>query len=139
MIIMQSGSTLPEHDYCRRFADVTSRGRGWNGCTQAIRTGFEKVFEKVFKTLHNQQYISFFDFFFSVNIKREKSIERKKICIKSKVSKHKKKILENFSMLGKVCSGVVFQCTNHATTILMCKLLYINITSTIQQQSFFLK
>ena len=35
MIIMQSGSTLPEHDYCRRFADVTSRGRGWNGCTQA--------------------------------------------------------------------------------------------------------
>ena len=40
-------------------------------------------------------------------------------------------------------SRVVLQCTNHytnhATTILMCKLLYINITSTIQQQSFFSK
>ena len=30
-------STWPEHDYCRRFADVTSRGRGWNGCTQATQ------------------------------------------------------------------------------------------------------
>ena len=39
--------------------------------------------------------------------------------------------------------GVVLQCTNHYTnraiTILMCKLRYINITSTIQQQSYFSK
>ena len=40
-------------------------------------------------------------------------------------------------------SGVVLQCTNHYTkhaiTILKCKLLYINVTSTIQQQSYFSK
>ena len=40
-------------------------------------------------------------------------------------------------------SGVVLQCTNHYTnhviTILMCKLRYIHITSTIQQQSYFSK
>ena len=40
-------------------------------------------------------------------------------------------------------SGIVLQCTNHytnhATTILKYKLRYINITSTIQQQSYFSK
>ena len=45
--------------------------------------------------------------------------------------------------LNPGASGVVFQCTNHYTnhviTILMCKLRYINITSRIQQQSYFLK
>ena len=39
--------------------------------------------------------------------------------------------------------GVVLQCTNHytnrATTILMYKLRYVNITSTIQQQRYFSK
>ena len=57
------------------------------------------------------------------------------------------KILETFSDLVKVwtvgASGVVLQCTNYytnrATTILMYKLRYINVTSTIQQQSYFAK
>ena len=57
------------------------------------------------------------------------------------------KILENVSVLLKIwtvgASGIVLQCTNHytnrATTILMYKLRYVNITSTIQQQSYFLK
>ena len=57
------------------------------------------------------------------------------------------KILENFSVLLKVwtvgASSVVLQRTNHytnrATTILMYKLRYVNITSTIQQQSYFSK
>ena len=30
--------------------------------------------KKVFKTLHTQQYLSFLDFYFSSNIKKEKSI-----------------------------------------------------------------
>ena len=54
------------------------------------------------------------------------------------------KILENFSVLVKVWTvgaaasySRVNHYTNHATTILMSKLRYINITSTIQQQSYF--
>ena len=67
--------------------------------------------------------------------------------ISKKYKKNGENILENFSVLVKVltvgASGVVLQCTNHytnrATTILMYKLRYINITSTIQQQSYFSK
>ena len=55
----------------------------------------------------------------------------------------REKILETFIVLVKVwtvgASGVVLQCTNQytnrATTILVNKLRYVNITSTIQQQS----
>ena len=57
------------------------------------------------------------------------------------------KILENFNVLVKVWTvgaySVVLQCINHytnrATTILTYKLRYVNITSTIQQQSYFSK
>ena len=56
------------------------------------------------------------------------------------------KILENFSVLAKVHLGlpashssVLTNYTNHATTILLYKLRYINITSSIQHHSYFSK
>ena len=66
-----------------------------------------------------------------------------------KVSKQAKKIkiywksLVSLPLIELGAYGVVVQCTNHYTnraiTILMHKLRYINITSTIQKQSFFSK
>ena len=63
------------------------------------------------------------------------------------VSKQEKKILENFSGPATVWTRrfqfrtLVYKPLQqyHAITILMCKLRYINITSTIQQQSYFQK
>ena len=93
----------------------------------------------MFKTLHTQQYISVFDYFFFVNMKKEKSIEREKICIKSKLWKHEKKyskILVSFPRFEPGPSSVALQCpnhyNNHAITILLYKLRYINVTSSIQ-------
>ena len=68
-----------------------------------------------------------------------------KNMLKLESIKSGEKILETFSVIVKVwtvgASGVILQCTNpytnHPTAILMCKLRYINITSTIQQQSYF--
>ena len=79
-------------------------------------------------------------------MKEEKSIERKKICIKSKVWKQEKKywkILVYLRRFEPGPPGVALQCGNHytnrATTILLYKLRYINITSSIQYQSYFTK
>ena len=73
---------------------------------------------------------------------RKINLKGKKICIKSKVSKQEGKykthwkILKSLPGIEPEAFGVVLLCTihytNRAITILMYKLRYINITSTIQ-------
>ena len=55
----------------------------------------------MFKTLHTQQYMLFFDYFFSVNIKEKNQFKGKKMH-KIESIQQEKKLLEHLIVLAKV-------------------------------------
>ena len=108
-------------------------------------TGFEKVFKALHICQENTQS-RFLIVIVLVNIKKENNQEKKNMQEKTNQAKRHKthwKHLVSLPGIESGASGVVLQCTNHyanhAIIILIYKLRYMHITSTIQQHSYFSK